>query len=370
MTEAEEIALRLLQEKVGKRTRGGKAEGDNVHELAPLRGYPTEAIDHSSIDETKEWLVKKLFAKGECSRWIAPPKMMKSALLASAANHMAAGQPAWRGFKIKRQIGVLYCALERPGLTKRRLIAEQQLLGWAGLPIKLCKTRFSLATPADVQRLIATINAASEELQHKIEFVIIDTSAKLIAAHGGDEQQAKDNALVWGNLSDVRAATGIHTAVIGHHGKDPSKGERGSNSSLGDADFVVTISGEDVKTATVTDANDMAEGDLFSFRGRKFSFGVDEDGDEDAVYIVDPGEAISEAKSSSTEPKLTANQKTFFTILHIAGAGGLTIEDWNARGREAGLGEKRKADLTDMRNALLSKKLVREYGGRWRVNHS
>jgi hypothetical protein len=340
-------------------------------EPAKLRGYPTEVIDHASIGLTKEWLVKGLFAKGEHSRWIAHPKMMKSALLASAANHMASAQPDWRGFKIKRKVGVLYCALERPELTKRRLIAEQQLMGLSDLPIKLCRARFSLASNPDVEQLIATINEASEELQHQVEFVIIDTSAKLIAAHGGDEQQAKDNALVWGNLSDVRAATGVHTAVIGHLGKDASKGERGSNSSLGDADFVASISGDDVKTATVTDANDMAAGDLFTFTGRKFSFGVDEDGDENNVYIVDPEPAAGSIQpSASDEPNLSSNQKTFFSILHAAAGAGLTLEEWNAKAREAGLGASRKANLFDYRSALLGKDLVREYGGRWRVNHS
>jgi hypothetical protein len=348
--------------------------GERIAEALPpttLRGYATEPIDHDSIGKTKEWLAKGLFAKGEHSRWIAQPKMMKSALLSSAANHMASGQPEWRGFKIKRKIGVLYCALERPDLSKRRLIAEQKLLGLSDLPVKLCRTRFSLATKADVQRLIATINETSEEMEHRVEFVIIDTSAKLIAAHGGDEQQAKDNALVWGNLSDVRAATGVHTAVIGHLGKDASKGERGSNSSLGDADLVVSISGDEVKTATVTDANDMAAGDLFSFRGRQFSFGVDEDGDEDVVHIVD-SETVAEKreKPSSSEPKLTANEKTFFTILHAAGSGGLTLEEWNAQAKEAGLGEKRRAQLFDLRTRLVGENLVREYGGRWRVNHS
>src|ERR1700761_823912 len=136
-------------------------EGEQIEVLPPkgaAHGYPTESIDHVSIGATKEWLMKKLFAKGEHSRWIAQPKMMKSALLSSAANHMAAGLPEWRGFKIKRQIGVLYCALERPDLSKRRLIAEQKLLGLSNIPVALCRTRFSLATKPDVQRLIATIN--------------------------------------------------------------------------------------------------------------------------------------------------------------------------------------------------------------------
>jgi AAA domain-containing protein/primase-like protein/bifunctional DNA primase/polymerase-like protein len=251
-------------------------------------GYATETIDPDATEEPKQWLMKKLLAKREHSRWIAPPKMLKSALLASVANHLAAGKD-FRGFKVKSPVGVLYCALERPGLTRRRLIAEQRLHGWSGLPIELCRVRFSLASEANAKTLIATINAAGDKLKHSIELVIIDTSAKLVSAHGGDEQQAKDNGLVWGFLSDVREATGVHTAVIGHTGKEVSRGERGSNASLGDADLVIKIEGDGcTKTASVSDANDLDIGKLFTFRGQKFVFGTDDDGDETSVYIVSP----------------------------------------------------------------------------------
>ena len=73
-------------------------------------------------------------------------------------------------------------------------------------------------------------------------------------------------------------------------------------------------------------------------------------------------------KDTSREPKLTANQKTLFTMLHTAGSSGLSLEDWNNLAREAGIGVKRKADLNDIRTALLSKRLVRRYGDRWTVD--
>jgi hypothetical protein len=45
------------------------------------------------------------------------------------------------------------------------------------------------------------------------------------------------------------------------------------------------------------------------------------------------------------------------------------MEDWNNQAREAGIGVKRKADLNDIRAALLSKGLVRNYADRWSVKH-
>jgi hypothetical protein len=78
-------------------------------------------------------------------------------------------------------------------------------------------------------------------------------------------------------------------------------------------------------------------------------------------------ETVDAVQSAPHEPKLRPNQQTVFAILHAAGSAGLPLEDWNNRARDAGIGVKRKADLTDIRNALLSKRFVRYYGDRWYV---
>jgi hypothetical protein len=129
-----------------------------------------------------------------------------------------------------------------------------------------------------------------------------------------------------------------------------------------------TISGDLVRTVMVTKANDGPEGPLFSFKSVVHEFGLDEDGDMISVNIVsdDQPEMLAPAAPA---PKLTANQKTLFGMLHAAGSAGLTLEAWNNQTREAGIGVKRKADINDIRAALLSKGLVREYSGRWTVQH-
>jgi hypothetical protein len=50
----------------------------------------------------------------------------------------------------------------------------------------------------------------------------------LIAAVGGDENSAKDQRAIFANLQRVKNATGVHVALIGHTGKDESRGARGS----------------------------------------------------------------------------------------------------------------------------------------------
>ena len=57
-------------------------------------------------------------------------------------------------------------------------------------------------------------------------------------------------------------------------------------------------------------------------------------------------------------------------MLHAAGGAGLMLDEWNSQARDADIGTRRKADLNDIRAALLSKGLVKEYNGRWTVRHS
>ena len=65
--------------------------------------------------------------------------------------------------------------------------------------------------------------------------------------------------------------------------------------------------------------------------------------------------------------RLTRNQKTFLSILDDRMPVGLMTDEWNEKAREVGIAEKRRADLVDMRNALVAKKRVHSYGDRWFV---
>lgn len=334
---------------------------------ATLRGYPFVTFDEMDVEQpAKAWLIKGIFARGETSAWIAPPGAMKSALLAQAAICVGAGLD-WHGHRNKGAAGVVYFAIERADLVKRRLRAHKRLLGLDGTPICVSSSMIDLTHPEAAKRFIDTIRDAQTILRTDIGLVIIDTFAKLIAAAGGDENSAKDQGAIYGNIQRVKGATGVHVALIGHTGKDESRGARGSNAMLGDVDVMVELSGEDVRTATVTKANDAPEGPLFSFKSEVHEFGTDEDGDPISVNVVSSQEVSVQSAPKENEPKLTANQKTVFAILHGAGSVGLTLEDWNNQAKDAGIGLKRKADLTDIRNALASKGLIRSYGDRWHV---
>jgi hypothetical protein len=335
---------------------------------ATSRGYPLVTFDEMDVDPpAKQWLIKNILARNETSAWIAPPKAMKSALLAEAAICVGAGLD-WHGYPNKGAAGVVYFAIERVDLVKRRLRAHKRKLALSGTPICVSSAVIDLTKPDAFKKVVDTVRDAATLLGVDIGFVIIDTFAKLIAAAGGDENSAKDQGAVFANVQHVKNLTGVHVALIGHTGKDEDRGARGSNAILGDVDLMIKLSGDDIRTAMISHANDYPEGPLFSFKSEVFKFGTDEDGDPITVNIVS-SEEVTQVASPSREPKLSANQKTFYRILYDAGQEGLALEEWNAKAREIGIGNGRKATLHDLRKALEDKSMVREYAGRWKVNH-
>jgi AAA domain len=325
------------------------------------KGYPFKTFDEMAVESVKKrWLIKNVFARGETSAWVAPPGRLKSALMASAAIHVSAGLD-WFGYRSKETAGVVYFAIERADLVRRRLQAHGIRQSLRGLPIVVVNATIDLTHPDAFKKVIDTIREATACLGIDIGLVI--------ASAGGEENSAKDQGMVFAHVQRVKNVTDVHVALVGHTGKDEARGMRGSNAAPGDFDVQVMISGDDTRTATVTKANDAPEGPLFSFKSEVHSFGTDEDGDPITVNVVS-SEAVSvQSAPNRTELKLKPNQQTVFAILHSGGKAGLTLEDWNNQAKDAGIGTKRKADLTDIRNALLSKRLVRTYGDRWYVVH-
>jgi hypothetical protein len=249
----------------------------------------------------KNWIVKGLLARGETSAWIAPPGGMKSALMADLSFALSNGED-WHGFKIgKASALIVYFALERADLVRRRLLAHIERAGLdretiGELPIFVVADMVDLATPAAVAKVARTLEHINEEFwSDHPGLLIFDTFAKLVAAGGGDEDRAKDQGLVFTNVQRIKDRFGgPHVALVGHTGKDETRGSRGSNAILGDVDVMVTIAGSEVKTATVVKANDMPEGPLFSFKSIVHEFGLDEDGDPITVNIVSPEDVSAE----------------------------------------------------------------------------
>lgn len=334
--------------------------------------YPIQLLHEMTVKpKPKDWIVKGLLARGETSAWIAPPGGMKSALMAELCVCVANKLP-WHERKVDGCFPVLYFALERADLVQRRLAAHCERLGYtqehAGdMAIAICRSTIDLTNEACIRDIKETIKVFMDSYGMPPRLLIFDTFAKLIAAGGKDENSAKDQGAVFANVQRIKDENGNpHVALIGHTGKDESRGARGSNAILGDVDVMVEISGDTVKTATVTKANDMAEGPLFSFKSETHQFGLDDDGDPITVNVVS-SEEVAAAAHQPKEKRLSETQEAMYRLLRDAGPSGLSTDDWNDKARDIGIGVKRRATLHNVRSQLRDKGLVREYAGIWSV---
>jgi hypothetical protein len=100
----------------------------------PSKVMPLTFFDDVENFAAKIWLLKDAIAKGETSEWIAAPGMLKSALMTDISVCIASGTD-WRGYRSKETCGVVYFALERADLVKRRLTAHRRRDELKGLPI-------------------------------------------------------------------------------------------------------------------------------------------------------------------------------------------------------------------------------------------
>jgi hypothetical protein len=266
--------------------------------LSKRKALPFIAFDDIQVKVEKPWVMKGFLARGETSSLIGGPGKGKSALATDIAVHVASGWN-WRGYRSKERCAVVILAFERADLMLRRLEAYKRKHNLADLPVVVIRVPVDIRAPESVEILSDTIQAVERRFHLPVGLVILDTYSKALALGGGDENSAKDVNRFLGQLRIIQTQTSVHVCLVGHTGKDETRGHRGSNAHLGDVDLEITISGEVTKTATITKANDQQEGPLTIYSLETYSFGTDEDGDEITTSIVSGDVPEREAKAPS-----------------------------------------------------------------------
>jgi hypothetical protein len=163
---------------------------------------------------------------------------------------------------------------------------------------------FDLMDPSIVDHVLPVIAQVEKAVGNDVVMIVLDTFAKTIAAGGGDADKAKDKGKVFANIQrikDALSAKAPHVAIIGHTGKDETRGSRGSNAIVGDVDLMVTITDEaEIKTASSIKSNDGEEGPLLSFKSEVVQDGADDDGESTTINIVSRDEVdICDTQSKS-----------------------------------------------------------------------
>ncbi len=268
---------------------------------------PYDIYDDCADQADKTWILKDLIALGEDSTWFGPPGSLKSALLLDMAVSIGF-RKAWRGHEYHckkcyddpydEPRGTVYFALERADLVKNR-IGAYKMRDPFPLPIAVVSEKLDLLDPDCVFQVRDTVWDFEKKWGCPVGLIIIDTFSKAIA--NGDEDKAQTQNIAANNLIEIHGyLSGVHIATIGHTGKNPNAGERGSNARLGHVDLAVQISGDKVRTAKVVKANDQPERQIASFEAEQITVsGKRKDGTDRTPYTT----AILAAHTPAMPPK-------------------------------------------------------------------
>jgi hypothetical protein len=187
-----------------------------------------------------------------------------------------------------------------------------------------------------------------------VKCVVLETLNKSLI---GSESKDVDMANYIAAAEHIQAEFNCVVIIVHHHGIDESR-PRGHTSLRGAVSAQIKITRDEQNNiiAEIEDMRDGPEGAQIASRLVMVDVGkdrADKPLTSAAVEPIDPGTRTDGHKL----PKLSKNQKTFFSILQGA-PNGLTATEWFEQARQAGLGTKRHADLHDLRTSLKNRGLV------------
>jgi hypothetical protein len=232
------------------------------------------------------------------------PKGGKTFFAVDLSLHVATGRP-WRGRAVKRG-AVLYLALEGTAGIRNRLIAwlthhdvDATDVAFAILP----GTR-DLLSDDGADEVIEAAKQVAERTGLDVQLIVIDTVARAL---GGGDENGSDMGKFVRAVDRIREETGATVLGIHHPVKNGTGGERGHGSLRGALDVRIEIArGKDnVSTATVIEARDIAAGGVYGFELEVVELGADSDGRPITSCVAVATEVV---EATSTKPEAEAQR--------------------------------------------------------------
>jgi hypothetical protein len=307
---AYEKADREREERERARERAGKGDGKDGN-----KGLHFILFDQIE-NLPKTWLVEDFLGAREMSCFYGEPGSGKSALAEDFGLHVAGRFPQWLGRDISTHGAVVYIALERLNLVKRRAAAFKiKHNNVQGLPFAIVSAAHDFRDPKTATLILETVAEVEKTTGEKVVLIILDTISRALC--GGDENSPKDMGALINTLGRIQEATSAHMLLL-HHVPHEADRMRGHGSLLGAADTTVFVQkGTTVRTATVKKANDSDEGERVAFTLESVELAKVCRRVFTAPVVVDSSDA-PENGAGNRAGKLNANQQRFLDILTTA----------------------------------------------------
>lgn len=182
----------------------------------------------------------------------------------------------WFGRQVEPGL-VFYLACESPASPRTRLRAYREAFNCVTPNIVIVTTPVDFfSDDRDKDELIRLIGQITAKTGKTCQLIVVDTLARVSA--GANENSGEDMGLIIGRVDALRAATGAHTMLIHHAGKDHSKGARGWSGIKAAVDTeieVTTIGSTGLRRARVTKQRDLpGKGSEITFRLQSVDLGT------------------------------------------------------------------------------------------------
>jgi len=294
-------------------------------------GFQIKVVWADKIEPPRqsEYLLKGIIEPRQVSIWFGPAGNGKTFLMLHLAYAIAQGREVFS--RRVRQARTLYMALEGRGGIDKRICAMldryggTQAFGRSATLVELLQVDRNVTriNQAHVDALIATMR------EHSIKLLIIDTTNLTLG--GADENDNSTMGLLMRAAGDIAEATDGHVALVAHSPKSGiDGGPRGGGAQKGNADLVVSISGEDTFTASCfAPAGKIKDGAAFKLHFRLKTeklLGVsgkpltDDDGEVMTSCTVEEATAPAAVKTAKLTPELLGAFKEVCDLVASEGA--------------------------------------------------
>ena len=338
------------------------AESVAVVAATTSRPFPRQSMTEIMNRPAPVWRVKGLIPSTGVAMIYGASTSGKSFFALDLGMSIAKGD-AWRENHTTKQGTVVYVCAEGADDFIKRVGAYSKHHNIGHLPFEVIDAAPNLMETKDVTELIAELTRAP------VGIVFLDTLACMSV--GGDENTAKDMAILIAHCKLISKLTGALVVLVHHTGKDETKGARGSSSLYGAMDTVIEISrAGDVRTAKITKQKGGADGQEFGFKLIPVPVGTDEDGDDIITCVIEHTATVPKAQRKK-DPKGT-NEIIVIRALQreydLTGEGVFAAEFITATASELDRGnskdDKRRFACSRAIDTLKEKNLIVEQGGR------
>lgn len=320
-----------------------------AEDVRPATAFRVTYFADIPRDHHKAHVVDGLLGAGELTAWYGYPGSGKSAAVADAGAHVAAGMP-WFGRDVT-QGAVVYVAAERAGLVRRRLRAWGKHHEIDDIALAVVDGSFDFfCSHGHADEIIRIGIKLAEDYETQVGWVIVDTKAMVMG--GGDPNGDTDIVALGANLRRIISGLGTpHMSIVDHVPYSSPERIKGSGALPGLLDGSLLVRKEgNAHTISIGSKpfNDGPDDFAIAFTMKTVEIGVDDAGKATTAPVIIPSDAEPAAgRGRSLKP---AGQK-------VMGAFGRLFDEGKTYPAPPVPGvspETRAVMMTDLRDMALS----------------